>query len=234
MHAHLPKPLHGWRAFVGEVGIIVLGVLIALGAEQLIEAIHWRSEVSRFKRAVDVELADTVAAYRYRIQQEPCVQRRIRDLQHWQNADRIGKPITPTGEIGRPSLYGFQTSVWKSSSPEIMSHLTMEDRQAYAGLYDFTGLVDQQFGQEEEIWRGLNAFNGESRFSPEDRRTIADLIYRVRSVDALITSNYGEFLRRAGNLGIKPQWAPQRVNEIDPPEPELCRPLFHSDTKTRG
>jgi hypothetical protein len=30
MHVHLPKPLHGWRAFAGEVGIIVLGVLIAL------------------------------------------------------------------------------------------------------------------------------------------------------------------------------------------------------------
>ena len=33
MHIHLPKPLHGWRAFLGEVGIIVLGVLIALAAE---------------------------------------------------------------------------------------------------------------------------------------------------------------------------------------------------------
>ena len=30
MHIHLPKPLHGWRVFVGEVAIIVLGVLIAL------------------------------------------------------------------------------------------------------------------------------------------------------------------------------------------------------------
>lgn len=42
MHLHLPKPLHGWRAFAGEVGIIVLGVLIALGAEQLVETIHKR------------------------------------------------------------------------------------------------------------------------------------------------------------------------------------------------
>jgi len=32
MHFHLPKPLHGWREFAGEVGIIVIGVLIALGA----------------------------------------------------------------------------------------------------------------------------------------------------------------------------------------------------------
>jgi hypothetical protein len=33
MHFRLPKPLHGWREFVGEVGIIVIGVRIALGAE---------------------------------------------------------------------------------------------------------------------------------------------------------------------------------------------------------
>jgi hypothetical protein len=45
MHIHLPKPLHGWREFVGEVGIIVIGVLIALGAEQAIEALHHRSQV---------------------------------------------------------------------------------------------------------------------------------------------------------------------------------------------
>ena len=25
MHVHLPKPIHGWRQFFGEVGIIVLG-----------------------------------------------------------------------------------------------------------------------------------------------------------------------------------------------------------------
>jgi hypothetical protein len=31
MHFHLPKPLHGWREFAGEVGIIVVGVLIARG-----------------------------------------------------------------------------------------------------------------------------------------------------------------------------------------------------------
>jgi hypothetical protein len=24
-HFHVPKPLHGWREFIGEVGIIVIG-----------------------------------------------------------------------------------------------------------------------------------------------------------------------------------------------------------------
>ncbi len=37
MHLHLPKPLHGWREFLGEVGIIVIGVPLALGAEKVVE-----------------------------------------------------------------------------------------------------------------------------------------------------------------------------------------------------
>jgi len=44
MHFHLPKPLHGWREFAGEVGIIVLGVLIALGLGQVAQAWNERSK----------------------------------------------------------------------------------------------------------------------------------------------------------------------------------------------
>ena len=45
MHIHLPNPLHGWREFLGEVGIIFIGVMLATGAEQTIEALHHRSQV---------------------------------------------------------------------------------------------------------------------------------------------------------------------------------------------
>lgn len=50
MHFRLPKPLHGWRTFVGEVGIIVLGVLIALGAEQAAQTAHQRHEGEQANR----------------------------------------------------------------------------------------------------------------------------------------------------------------------------------------
>ncbi|MGN6848452.1 MAG: hypothetical protein ACTHJK_03080 [Sphingomicrobium sp.] len=58
MRVHVPKPLHGWRAFAGEVGIIVLGVLIALAAGQLVEAWQWRGKVSRAEAAMRLELAE--------------------------------------------------------------------------------------------------------------------------------------------------------------------------------
>lgn len=230
MHFHLPKPLHGWREFAGEVGIIVLGVLIALGAEQLIETIRSRSEVAQFRSAVDHELASDLAAYRYRIEQEPCVKRRLGELREWLAADRAGKPIKTLGEIGRPSLYGFLTSVWKSSSPDVMNHLSLETRERYSGLYDFVVLVDDQINQEEEIWRSLNAFNGESQFTAEDRRKIAELTYRAKSVDELVVDNYPWLSGNAALMGITPRWG-DRAKYITAPDPEFCRPLFPPNTE---
>ena len=43
MRFQLPQPLHGWRVFAGEVGVIVLGVLLALAAQQAGEGFQVRS-----------------------------------------------------------------------------------------------------------------------------------------------------------------------------------------------
>ena len=76
MHFHLPKPLHGWRQFAGEVGIIVLGVLIALGAEQVVETLHWRHEVSLFRSSVDHEIANNLSGTNQfsNVQNNQCVE----------------------------------------------------------------------------------------------------------------------------------------------------------------
>ena len=50
MHVHLPKPFHGWREFIGEVGIIVIGVLIALSAEQFVEFVHDRAQAGTVRK----------------------------------------------------------------------------------------------------------------------------------------------------------------------------------------
>ena len=37
MHFHLPKALHNWRELVQEIAVIVIGILIALSAEQIVQ-----------------------------------------------------------------------------------------------------------------------------------------------------------------------------------------------------
>jgi hypothetical protein len=45
MDIHKPKPWRGWREFLKEYAIIVVGVLTALAAEQGAEWHHWNHQV---------------------------------------------------------------------------------------------------------------------------------------------------------------------------------------------
>ena len=53
----IPTPLKGWRTFVGEVGVIVLGVLIALYAQQVVEHRSDRGRVDSALAALRPEVA---------------------------------------------------------------------------------------------------------------------------------------------------------------------------------
>ena len=97
MHIHLPKPLHGWREFAGEVGIIVIGVLIALAAEQVVETLHWRHEVSLFRNSVDHEIANNLGTYVYRMRENACVDARLQELDRLLASWRAGHPLTLDG-----------------------------------------------------------------------------------------------------------------------------------------
>ena len=55
------KPMHGWRAFAGEVGIIVIGVLIALAAQQGVETWRRQQDVERARDDLDDEILYNVA-----------------------------------------------------------------------------------------------------------------------------------------------------------------------------
>jgi hypothetical protein len=79
MYVQLPKPLHGWRQFAGEVGIIVLGVLIALGARRL-QNVQQRS-TNEARRAVRGELEVNMSRLASRAAQKHCVENRMEEIQ---------------------------------------------------------------------------------------------------------------------------------------------------------
>jgi len=56
MHIHLPKALHGWREVAREMTIIIVSVLIALFAEQLVQRWEWHQKVQAAETAMRFEL----------------------------------------------------------------------------------------------------------------------------------------------------------------------------------
>ena len=58
MDIHKPNPWHGWREFLKEIGTIVIGVLIALAGEQLVERLHHGEQAKLAERAMRLELGE--------------------------------------------------------------------------------------------------------------------------------------------------------------------------------
>jgi len=77
MEIHKPKPIHNWREFLTEIGVVVLGVCIALAAEQAVEAIHWHNKVVEARDVIATELSYSVANAIERMAMERCGERRL-------------------------------------------------------------------------------------------------------------------------------------------------------------
>ena len=87
------KPPHGWNAVAWELGIVTLGVLIALGAQQWAEARSWDSKVAASKAALRDELAEHYGyAVEFRVVY-PCMQAQLDQLRD--RVNKSGATLTP-------------------------------------------------------------------------------------------------------------------------------------------
>jgi hypothetical protein len=156
MHVHLPKPLHGWREFVGEVGIIVIGVLIALGAEQLIESWHWKHEAKDAARAIERELSADDGVYEERALIQKCADRRIEQLAQILRAAGRTHRLPNIGEIGRPPFRPTLRSAWEEAiASGVLSHLDQKRREGLSPIYAQASTYDEKVGEEQLGWSAL-------------------------------------------------------------------------------
>ena len=160
MHFHLPKPMHGWREFAGEIAIIVIGVLIALGAEQVLESWHWRLRVDETTAAIreDVDAAYVQAAEAASV--APCVDRQLEILE-----DAVGQPGFKTAPIYSDASFNhfavrmpsrpWSDLAWKAATSEAtVSHLPVPRRQAFEAFYQQIAIMELNARQVDVLaWR---------------------------------------------------------------------------------
>ena len=148
MHVHVPKPLHGWREFVGEVGIIVLGVLIALGAEQVVETWSWHHKVAVVRQSLLAELANDRARWDLNLQFSKCALRQSAPLDSW--ARDGGRGEAPTFAVRAPMILTMHTANWTlAASSQTLDHFPMREQLALAALYG--GIANRQKSLDQAV-----------------------------------------------------------------------------------
>jgi len=184
MHVQLPTPLHGWRAFVGEVGIIVLGVLVAMGAQQLIQTVDARGEARDADQAIRGELELNMAKLRSRWEKRACVARRLDELQALiRSSDADGAIQTPNW-VGRPQFWTMQMARWQASSQAGRAALLAPgDLALYGGMYSYMANVNAQMTEEQADWARLRSLENLQRLTPDMAFQLNSTLHEARYID---------------------------------------------------
>ena len=99
---HKPKTWHGWHEFLKELGTIVLGVSVALAAEQGVEWLHWRGKVVQAREQIAEETVSNMIVAITRIRMSSCVEQRLDALALILDAASKSGSLPPVGDIGMP------------------------------------------------------------------------------------------------------------------------------------
>lgn len=218
-HFHVPKPLHGWRQFVGEVGIIVLGVLIALGAEQLAQRIHSQEEVRQVRAALKSELADDRARWEYMSAAETCTFRRLDALDKWSATAPSGAHLSDAYPNIILNLHSSSWDVAKASPA--MAQVPLGERVTYSSLYaaleNWRDLLREESKNNQTIAALLERAN-----QPENRLQIPVFLSRARILLRFRNASSGYIIKHFDELGVRPNRA-TLDGAIDPNA--LCKAL---------
>ena len=236
-------PLRGWRAFSGEVGIIVVGVLLALGAQQVVETLHSGRETQDALRVIREELAQSAGVFEERVLVQPCLDRRLDELGAVIATARRTHRIPAIGEIGRPPLRPIQSTGWLTASAQgIVANFPDTQRNELSIFYSQGAGYSKEVEAELEMWAILRVL--EESPGPIDETLLAQAMVtlqrlRFRSwlnginasqlldairaaripTDYYLIADEGEKLDKAGlkaKLDLRPICRPLRIPDSGP------------------
>lgn len=183
MHIHLPKPLHGWREFIGEVGIIVIGVLIALTAEQVIETIRWHEKVAETKQQLNAELHDDARSAYTWLTVHRCLDDRLDAVEAAVHHARETGEISPVPAY-TPPLVLFTSDAWLNArSLQVADHIGPKAMRDYARLYFFPRELELDIVQLRQLAAQLQPLvHGLHHVSSQEAGAYERLIGQVREL----------------------------------------------------
>ena len=222
MHVHLPKPMHGWRQFVGEVGIIVLGVLIALSAEQIVEGLHDRYLSRQAEHNIRAELAYDSAFAIERVAIGDCMRASFRDLRQrmasgGDNWAGLQGTVLNGADAKSPkrALYGtppplssprrlWPVSAWSAATASGVFNHGRSHFFNYAALYAMVNWLDRLQDREIADYSKLAPLNGPLTLDSSARLQLLTAISAVDSENADIERLAAVFVTAAQRNGISP------------------------------
>jgi hypothetical protein len=211
MHIHLPKPLHGWRAFLGEVGVIVLGVLIALACEALVEDWRWHEKIDHAEHAMRLELSEDDGPQAYgRALVGGCLDQAIGRVEE-EAATAPAADLRQWIADYAPPFRVWDSEAWKVVvASDTGSHMGAERLIAWSAPYRLVfGLTEDQKEESRLTIDLRNSLPATGELSAAERQALQRTAAQLRQLNRRFAVSAGLYLTRVGKLDAQVP-APER------------------------
>ena len=173
MRFHLPEPMHGWREFVGEIAIVVVGVLIALAAQQVVESWSWQQKVTAAEQTMNEEIKNSLLGVAELNRLAKCS---TTQLEAMQDAIVRGDQVKARQILHRGTAFGV-SRLWADNafeatlSAQVSDHLGAAKLKSYSQVYQMIRQIRkiQETKESAASDLGVLYFLPEFPFSPEHR-----------------------------------------------------------------
>jgi hypothetical protein len=214
MRVQVPKPLHGWREFAGEVGIIVLGVVIALALGQAVQAWQWHEDVKTARTSIQREMAFDLAFFADRLRIAKCVDRHLADAEQRIEAVATSGETPPSNanleSPGRLILVGDYEA---QEAADNLIHFPPAELSALGVFYDQARFMSEWTEKEDTAWNELELLSkGGTRLGAFDVAMLRRDLQIAKNYERLTLINARRQIDRGRELGVAP--GPSRTDYL--------------------
>ena len=198
--------LRQWRELVWDVAIIVLGVLIALFADQVVQSIDWKRRAAATGEVINLQLARNAGVYDERVILQPCADKRLEELDQLLAKARTTQTIPDIHNIGRPPFRPTVRSAWEEAvGSEVLAHFDRGRREGLSLHYSQSNDYDFQIKNELLLWSKLHLLeNAAGPISETTLTEAATTVAQLRFLSKLNGLNSDQLLGSTKALGIQP------------------------------
>lgn len=227
MRVSLVEPPNGWRGFLADVAVVVIGVLLALIAQEIAQSFQWRTDVAAQRQALRAMAQDNLKVIAFRRFQEPCVERRLTEIETVFRLHHDNQLIRFQAPIGLPYKWGSDRSAWNIAlSDASLSHMPLAERRRFGNAVDVYDNVAALMNQEYAVWLRLQPLDHPEFLESEDWAFLRQAFGEARALNARINGVVDEALT-SNNLDLP---VPKISKKDTPSEEEwgnaFCRPLM--------
>ncbi len=148
----------------GEIGDIVLGVLIALALGAVATWIGWRIDVADARSSISDELGEIAGQGKFRERTYGCSEAKLDQIAAVLAAAEASGRLPAIGPIGEPVYLSWSRGVWDSTiASTTASHFAREELDNLSGVYEFVDIIRARTQVELDAWTRLYAIVGPGR-----------------------------------------------------------------------